>query len=402
MFASSSLVTVRATKESSFGVVDPAGATKVLRITGENLDYSITKESSKEINDSRTIASMIPVTASAPGNVTAELSYGTFDDFFESGMQGAWAVLGTNGETAEITADFTATTLTASVATAGADDLSKLLPGQWFRVDSAGPNEGKILRVSPTVAPTDTIVTLDPSTPAVVSAAEDVKVQSSRLTHGKTQTSFTIERENSDIDVFTAYFGQTLSKFNVNIASGALTALTFDFMGKSALESDTTQLPGVPVPPSATDIHSGVSGATNAIWMDGAPVTGTHVKSVTLDFDNALRSQEAIGTLGAIGLGSSTINCSLTVSIYFATKDLFTKFRKNINTSIVFASTDMDGNGYIFTVPVANISTLKSNSTAKDQDQMVEVTLTALEDRRNTNPALRKVLFIDRIGAAVV
>lgn len=399
--ASSSLVTVRAIKESVFGVTPVAGNPKVLRVTGESLDYAISKESSKEINASRTVASMIPVTASTSGNVTGELSYTDFDDFMESTLQSTWVPMGASGETTSVTVDFLANSITAAVAPTGADAFTKLQPGQWFRVESAGLNNGKILRVHPTTAPTTTVITLDPNTPAVVSTAEAIELQSSRLTHGKLQTSFTIERENSDIGVFIKYMGQTPSKMNVNVASGSLTSVTFDFMGKAALENTATMLPGTPVASSSYDIHSGVSGATNAVWMDGAPVTGTYVKSVSLDFDNSLRNQEAIGTLGAVAVAAGTINCTATASIYFANKDLFTKFRQNVNSSLIFASTDADGNGYIFSLPVANISTFKSNAGGKDQDQMAEISFTFLQDRANVVPGLRKVLFIDRIGKPV-
>ena len=399
--ASSSLVTVRSIKEASFGLIPVAGNPKVKRVTGESLDYAISKESSKEINSDRTIASVVPVTANTTGSLTGELSYTDWDDELESVLQSTWAVLGTDGETSAVTVDCTATTITAAVAPTGANAFTNLKPGQWFRVKSAGANGGKILRVHATTAPTTTVITLDAATPAAVSTGESVQLQSSRLTHGTTQTSFTIERENSDIGVFMAYTGQTPSKLNVNVSSGALTQVTFDFMGKSAQESNTTLLPGSPVPASAYDVHSGVSGATLAVWMDGAPLTGTYIKSVSLDFDNTLRSQEAIGTLGAVAIAGGTIACTATAQIYFANKDMFTKFRQNINTSLIFSSTDNDGNGYIFSLPVLNITSYKSNASAKDQDQMLDITFTALADRGNAVAALRKVLFIDRVGDPV-
>ena len=106
--------------------------------------------------------------------------------------------------------------------------------------------------------------------------------------------------------------------------------------------------------------------------------------------------------MGSVAIGSGTINCTLSVQIYFADKNLFTKFRTNTNTSLIFASTDSAGNGYIFTVPVANISSWKSNAGSKDNDQMVDVSLTALNDASNADVTLRKVLFVDRIGVSVL
>lgn len=399
--ASSSLAIVRAIKEAVFGVTPVAGNPDTLRVIGESLDFAISKETSQEINNSRGSSSMIPVGASASGGISAELSYQDHDDLIESTLQGTWAAMGTNGVTTSITMAFTATTMTASVAPTGSSALTLLQPGQWFRVQSAGANSGKILRVHPITAPTTTVITLDASTPAIVSASEACTLQSSRLTHGTTQTSFTLERQNSDIGVFLSYLGMTPSKMSVSCASGSRSQITFDFMGKSAMEFATTSLPGSPVAYSAYDIHSGVSGATNAVWMDGVPVTGTYVKSVTLNFDNSLRVQDALGTLGAVGIGSGTIQCSLSVQVYFQSKDLFTKYRQNTNSSLIFASTDAAGNGYVFTAPKTNISTYKSNASAKDQDQMVDLELTALLDTGNAVAGLRRLLFIDRIGTAV-
>ena len=398
--ASSSLVTLRLMKETVFGQTPTTGNCRVVRMTGESLDFAISKESSKEINANRTVASVVPVTASASGAVNAELAYGDFDDLFEGVLQSAWAEFGTDGVgvVTSVDCDAGAGTITAAAAPTGADAFTNLRPGQWFRLEGIGPNADRILRVHPTTAPTATVLTVDPNTPVVDSTGENIQIQSSRLTHGKQQVSFSLERENSDIGVFINYKGMTPSKLNINIASGSLSALTFDFMGKGGMESNATQLPGAPVPPTANEIHSGVSGATNAVWMDGAPITATYVKSVSLDFDNSLRSQEAVGTLGAVAIAAGTINCTANVSVYFANKDLFTKFRQNQNTSLIFASTDMEGNGYIITLPNVNITSFKSNAGGKDQDQMAELNVTALEDRKNTNPALRRVVFIDRIG----
>lgn len=399
--ASSSAVAVRAIKEDVFGVIPAAGDPKVLRITGETLKFNISKETSKEINLTRTNSSVIPVTANSSGAINAEISYASMDDFMEAVLQGTWAPYGVDGVGANVTADITTTTITASVATSGANLFTLLKPGQWFRTGGAGVNAHKILRVSTTTAPTATVITLDASTPGVASTAESINLMASRLTHGTDQTSFTIERENSDVGVFIAYTGMTPSKLSINIASGSLSGMSIDFMGKGGLESDTTQLPGTPIPAPTYDIHSGVSGATNAIWMDGAPITSTFVKSVALSFDNTLRSQEAIGTLGAVGIGSGTIVCTAQLSVYFADKDIFTKFRTNVNSSVGFATTDAAGNGYIFTLPKANVTDWTSNASAKDQDQMLDITVTALSDDANAVVALRKLLFVDRIGAAV-
>lgn len=403
--ASSSLVQIRYIPESTFGVTPGVGNPKDLRITGESLDFTISKEQSKEINSTRTITSVAPVTAAASGGVQAELSYAEYDTLMAAELQSTWAVYGTNGvqgAAASVTA--TATTLTASVATSGANDWSTLQRGQWFRlVHPSTANDGKVFRVSTSVAPTSTVITLDTNTPAsVVADTAGALVQTSRLTHGTTQTSFSIERQATDINQFMVYTGMTPSKMDINVASGSLSSISFDFMGKDMDRAGSTQLPGSPVASYNYEIQSGVSGTTCQLWEGGAPLTSTFVKSVSLSYDNALRSQEALCTLGAIGVGSGTINITGSMSVYFADGSLFDKFKANTNTSIIFSSQDSSGNGYVFTIPVANISSWKVTAGSKDQDMMVDLQFIGLRDAGNAVAGLRKALFIDRLGVAVV
>lgn len=401
--ASSSSTQLRIIPEVTFGVIPGAGNPSNLRITGETLDYTITKESSKEINATRTVSSMVPVDASASGGIQAEISYQEYDKLMAATLQSTWDVFGVNGVGAASVVSFAAGSLTASVATSGASLWTLLKPGQWFRVSAgADVNNGKILRVHPTTAPTSTVITLDPSTPATVSASvAGVTLATSRLTHGISQSSFTIERYSPDITQFFAYTGMTPSKMDVGVSSGGLSTLSFDFMGKAAQAAVATALPGAPVASFAYDIHSGVAGATCQLWEGGAPITGTFVKSISLSYDNALRAQGAICSLGAVGIGSGTLNITGSMSVYFADKNLFDKFKANTNSSLIFSSVDNAGNGYVFTMPVANISSWKSNSSGKDQDVMVDVQFTALRDAANAVPALQKAIFIDRVGVAV-
>lgn len=403
MFASSSLVQLAYAKETAFGVIPAVGGHNYLRMTGESLDFTISKEASEEINSTRSVSSMIPLTASASGSIETEVSYKEYDVLLQAALQDSFTVYGTNGVGTTFTADFTATTITASVAPTGASAFTTLQKGQFFKVNApTNPNHGKVLRVSSTVAPTSTVITLSAATPATVSAAvANVSLATSRLTNGTTQESFTIERQATDIGEYWAYTGMTLSSMEVNIASGSRSTMSFSFMGKSAERDTATQLPGVAVDSNGYDIHSGSTGPVCLIWVDGAPLAGTFVQSLTLSYDNALRSQEAICNLGAIGIGSGTINCTGSMEVYFADGTLFDKFVANDNIEFTFSTMDDDGNGYIFTLPKANISAVTTSAGAKDQDMMLSLEFAALRDLANTDATLRQVVFIDRVGVAV-
>lgn len=406
-FANSSSVQLVLIPEATFGVTPTTGTAKKKRMTGESLAFDVSKEASQEINSRRTVSSMSVVGASASGGVQAEMQYAEYDDLIAATLQNTYTVYGTNGVGATFTADFTATTITASVAPTGSSAFTTLQRGQWFRVTAgSSANNGKLLRVSTSTAPTSTVITLDTNTPAVVaSAVANVALQTSRLTHGSTQTSFSIERQITDLATpeFFNFRGMTPSKLDMSVSTGALTSLSFEFMGKDAVRSTTTsQLPASPAESQTYEVHSGVSNTSACqIWIGTAPQSSVGVTSLSLSFDNVLRSQEGLCALGAVGIGSGTIACTVEAEMYFANGALFDAFVSNANQQIIFSSLDASGNGYVFTLPKMNITSYSAPPSGKDSDLMASVSFMALSDDGNAIAALRKLLFVDRVGAAV-
>lgn len=404
----SSLVNVAIIKETTFGVV-PVSATpnaaKFLRVTGESLDYTINKEASEEINSNRTVASMIPLSGSASGALETEVSYLEYDQILESALQSAFTVFGTNGVSTAFTGTFTATTITASVATTGTSLFTLLKKGQFFLVKGSGTaNDGKVLRVSLVTAPTSTVITLDASTPAVVATGSaTTTISTSRLVNGSTQSSFSIERQSPDVGEYWAYTGMTPSSLDVNISAGARSTLSFNFMGKGLTrKTGSTNMPGTIAASKGYEIHSGVSGPSCLIWVDGAPLVGTYAQSLTFTYDNTLREQTAICNLDAIGMGSGTIAATGTMEIYFNSGALYDKFSTNTNVGVTFSTLDNDGNGYIFTLPKVNFSKVSTAAGGKDSDMMLSLEFTALDDRGNADATLRNLIQIDRVGVAAV
>ena len=402
-FASSSVEQLGYIEEATFGVTPASGNYKKLRMTGESLAYEISKESSEEINNSRTVSSMIPVSASASGGMEAEISYAEYDPLIAATLQGSFVVFGVNGVGATFTADFTATTITAGTAPSGNSAFTVLQKGQFFRLVAPGhANNGKILRVSSTVAPTTTVITVSTSTPLTTGTSVTLcTISSSRLTNGANQKSFSIERQNSDISEYWVYSGMTPSSMDLNISSGSRSTMSFEFMGKKAVRKTTTNLPGTAVESQAYDIHSGSTGPACYIWVDGAPLVGTFVQSVSLTYDNSLRTQDAVCELGSIGIGSGTVALTGTLEVYFANGALFDKFVANSSISFTVSTLDDAGNGYIITIPKANLSDLSTSAGGKDQDMMLSIGITGLRDLGNTDATLRQLVFFDRVGAAV-
>lgn len=403
--ASTSRLQLRYVEETVFGETPTVGETRELRFTGESLNYTLTKESSDEINKYRGVSSMIATSAEAAGSINGEFQYGEYDRFLAALLQDEWVEFGTGGVGAPFEATFTATTIAAAAATAGTSNFENIVPGGWFTLQAPGnPNNNKLFRASKSVPATDMLITLDPGTPATPGAGiAGVSLTVSRLSNGVTQPSFSIERESGDTDEFFLYRGQTLSSMNLNIATAAKTTVEFAFMGRDAARAQDTALPQPVIPSMPFQIMSGVSGTSCALWVDGAPLTGTFVNSIALSYDNALRMQNAICSLGAVGIGSGTIAVTLDLEVYFASgAKFYDEFLLNKNVEISFTAFDTEGNGYIFTLPQANVSTYTANGTAKDQDLLAQISMTGLMNLSTTNPdLLGKVLIIDRVGVVL-
>ena len=160
-------------------------------------------------------------------------------------------------------------------------------------------------------------------------------------------------------------------------------------------------MPGTANASRAFEIQSGAS-SVSQLWEGGAPISTTFIKSLALSIDNVQRSQEAIGTFGYVGIGSGTLAVTASMSVFFADGSLYDKFVNNTYTSIIVGSQDPLGNGYIFTFPRVNLTSAKVVAGSKDADMMADFEVTMLADDANAIAGLRKMMFIDRVGSALV
>lgn len=408
-FASADLAQIAYASEAAYAVTPVAGACYLLRNTGESLGFNLTYTADKEITADAQPNGSTLTDAEASGDIKIHMQYAEYDRFLSGVMRDAWAAFGTNGVGATFSGTFTlgvlgttASTITASVATSGASLFTTLKPGQWFKL--AAPthaNDAKWVRNSLTVPATSTVITLDVNTPLVAGAGvANCTISSSRLTNGTTKRSFSIERQFTDVTQFFLSRGLYVSKFSFGMNDGQLTEGSFSFMGKNEVRAGATAMPTVPLDSQTYEIQNGITGAGN-LWEGGAPLVSTSIKSITADIDSALRKQGALGNLGPAGIGIGTISIKGKLVVYFADGTLYDKYAGSVYTSLVFSTNDIDGNGYVFTLPRVKLTNGKVNAGAKNTDLMAEFDYECFADRKNAVAALRKTIIIDRLGAAV-
>jgi len=400
--ASADRVQLAYATEAQFGVV-PVTQPKFLRMQSESLTFNVTKETDKELNATAEQTSTTSTGAQADGDLKVHMQYGEYDPLFAAVLRSAWNAYGTNGVGTAFTADFAATTITADVAPVGASAFTSLQRGQWFRLDAAGSvNDGKLFRVHPLTAPTATVITLDPNTPAVVETdVADCTISSSRLKNGVTLTSFTFERQIAEVSQYFAFPGMLPSKFSTEFASRALTDGTFTFLGKGMQRDDATHFTGgAPLESLTHDIQNGVTGV-GTIWEDGAPLVNTRIKKMGINLDSGLRAQDALGVFGLAGVGIGTFVVSGTLEVYFKDGVMFDKYLNDTYTSINLSTQDSAGNGYVITLPRVMLTKATVMAGGRNTDLMASFEYTAYRDVNNTVPALRATMFMDRFGAPV-
>lgn len=408
-FASADRAQLAYVPEVTFGVTPAATAGYNLRMTGESLAYNLTKTADKEISDDAQPTSVTTTNAQAAGDIKVHMQYGEYDRLLAATLRSAWTAFGTNGVGSSFVGTFTAgtagsvaSTITASVATSGANIFTSLQPGQWFKLNApTNANDGLFVRVSTSVAPTTTVITLDVWTPLVVGTTiAGCSVATSRCVNGVLQTSFTIEKQLADVGQYFTLRGMYPSKFSTAFTAAQLTEATFSFMGKASTRTSSTALFGSTAASLTYEIHNGVAGVGN-LWEGGAPLTSTSIKSITLDIDSNLRAQEALGTLGLVGVGLGTIMCKGNLEVYFADGTQYDKFIGDVYTSLIFSTKDVSGNGYVVTMPKVMLTAGKVEAGGRNTDLMASFQYEALADRTNAVVALRKTIIIDRMGTAV-
>lgn len=402
--AATSRSRLRAILETTFGVTPVTGNPFNIRNVGDTLTFGLSKAESQEIRADRQTSGSTVVDATSGGAVNFELSYAEYDPFLQALFGSAYSVYGTLGVGSTFTAAYTATTITASVAPATTSALTTLQLGQWFTLNHPGSlNAGKLLRVSPTVAPTATVITLDASTPAIVEGATaGCALQTSRLTNGVSENSFSIEEESADVSKFLMHRGQVLDKMSLKLASGSLVTGSFTFIGKDANDgTSVTSMPGTPITSKTYNVQNAVTGV-GSLWEGLAPLSSasTFIESLDFNYANGSYAQKAIGTLGNAGIAQNKVMVEATGKMYFKDWTTYNKFKNDIYTQFIIPVRDSAGNGCVITLPRCSFKDWKREKGGNGSNIYVSFTLTAYADDANAVPALRQTIFWDRVGVA--
>lgn len=385
--------------ESEVGKTPTTGKGINLRMTGESLEQNITKDVSKEINQSRQVSGMFLTDAQTSGGFNIELSAREYDPLFEALLMGTWSKFGDNGvlsvQSIAISYDDTTQLSKLEITTNKNTDFTKLLSvGNYFSVsaDEASAEFNYPLIVAQIEA--GTIYVKTKLTDATL--ATNVKIYHGHVSNGVTDRSFSIEKRLTDKDQTFVYTGMHVNKMSLSFESQAAITGNFDFIGMSS-EWGTGRMLGdkSEYVPSQTG-----SPINTVVGMKGALLDGEDVREkltaaiekISIDYDNSMKGHAGIGVLGFVDITAGTINAGGTMSMYFNDASIYNDVISQKHHRLEFAVYDKDGHGYAFIFPCLELKDPKAAVSGKDEALKMELGYTALQDSGNTD----KTFFIER------
>ena len=203
------------------------------------------------------------------------------------------------------------------------------------------------------------------------------------LKNGTELRSFSLQKYLADADTPT-YFnfvGNRVGTLGLSFETGSILTGTIGFLGTSSSASETVltgQIADVPAP--TNDVMNSVGNIVE-IKIDGADVTtSTFFNSLSMNLDNGLRSQMAIGKLGPAGIALSRLTVGGSISLYFADKAEYDKYVSGTALSLSFKVQDLAGNSYDFIFPKIKFQSASITSTGLDTDVFMEAEWSAIYD----------------------
>lgn len=294
--------------------------------------------------------------------------------------------IGVAGASADIVAAISPNRLTSSAlnfSTAG------IVVGMWIMVGSdtaagnkfaTAANKGWV-RVSAVSANSLTLDIVPTGWAADSGTGKTIWLQwGDYVRNGVTQFSHTLEQAYLDNGQYQYFSGMVANGMSMEVDAKQLVKGQFTFLGAtskavSVAEAGATNWDWNPV--------TGVLNAAASVGRlseNGTPIVGPNfVLGVKLGLNNNLRAQEAVGTIGAVGVGAGRAEVSGSIMTYFGDVTLLQKVLNNTLTSLDFNLKDSDGSTVLVDLPSIKLSTGTAPVPGINQDVQVECGFQALK-----------------------
>lgn len=195
-----------------------------------------------------------------------------------------------------------------------------------------------------------------------------------RLRNGTTKMSTTIERQWLDhTPVSFEYFtGQTIDTMSIDLEAKSIAKINRTFKGSTAQLLTSRVAGATDIPATTTDVMN-TSSNVGDIAINGTTVTGPNfVMKATIEMANNLDNQDAIMSVGAVGLSNGEFNCSGELNMYFGSplyyQMLLTSALFGLNIRMADGSANRQG--YMFDMPACEFASGAPTIPGKNQSVM--------------------------------
>ena len=282
-------------KETNFGVLPAASGAQTIRRVSSAFNLSKETYQSEEIRTDYQLSDFRHGVRSVEGNVSGELSAGTYADFLASALARNWtaATPSALGSTTIALAGgtYTITRTTGSYLTDG------VRVGNVIRLTGfATANNNKNLLIIALTATAATVIalngnTLTPETVASGGAYTVTGKSTYAPTTGHTDDSYSFEAWYSDINQSEVYTGNKVNTVGIALPATGLTTVELSFMGQDLKQRGVTQYFTSPTAQGTNGIFAAVNGA---LIVNGAPVA--LVTAANININRNLTSEAVVGS----------------------------------------------------------------------------------------------------------
>ena len=191
----------------------------------------------------------------------------------------------------------------------------------------------------------------------------------------------TIEQNFTDHDPTTRlyYRGERLGEMSLQLDSRAIVTGSYTFAGESAEYQEGSRVSGATDLPPLLGTPFNTSNNVAAMRLDGEEVTGPNFAlSVSMQIQNNLRDQQAVGKFVSIGSGRGEFSLTGTIETYFGDKTLAQQVVNNTETSFDILTKDAQGRGLLFDVPRLKWTSGAPEVAGKNEDVTASLEFQAL------------------------
>jgi len=340
LYADGSQTYIAYAEEATFGTI-PADLT-LLRTTGNTLDLAKNTFLSDELKSGRELMELRHGNLAPAGDISCELIHGEWDTLLQGAMGSAWSAAVTTGAVDTIAfVDSNPDTITDTdngFVDAGFKAGMKIT----VAVDGGHANDGNYT-IATVAAGTLTLVATDSVT--ALAAGTDTTISASILQQGTSFYSYAFEKGFVDIAEYFQYTGLVVNSFTLNLNPESMITYSFGFLGKGATLAQAPKDAGL----SAANTTSPYD--TYSANFEEAGTAITHLSSLTLNINNGITPNYALGDDEVIEMSFGRSNVSGSFTAFFKNDTLWDKFNAETESTLQINLLGPDsGDEYAFTI----------------------------------------------------